>query len=128
MQQSILRLQDKIFKIGGIKKLALFDYESAGPGISKHAPKKTGIRLFFDIFFRKFWQLMEVNLIYFLFFIPLMLILGVISVFSDYKLILILSGLLLLLFAVTIGPATAGMTKIMRCYITGKHTFIIRDF
>lgn len=128
MQRSILLLQDKMFKIGGIKKLALFDYESAGPGISKHAPKKTGIRLFFDIFFRKFWKLMEVNLLYFLFFIPLMLIIGVISVFSNYQLILILSGLLLLLFAVTIGPATAGMTKIMRCYITGKHTFIIRDF
>ncbi len=108
--------------------MALFDYESSGPGISKHAPKKTGIRLFFDIFFRKFWQLIEVNLLYFLFFIPLMLILWVISAFSDYRIVMALSGILLLLFVITIGPATAGLTKIMRCYITGKHTFILRDF
>lgn len=108
--------------------MALFDYESSGPGISKHAPKKTGIRLFFDIFFRKFWQMIEVNFLYFLFFVPLMLILGVISAFSDYRIVLALSGILLLLFVITIGPATAGLTKIMRCYITGKHTFIFRDF
>ena len=108
--------------------MAFFDYESAGPGISKNAPRKKGIGLFFDILFRKFWQLMGVNLLYFLFFIPLLLILSVISFFNNEIVVLVLSAILLLTFMVTIGPATAGMAKIMRCYLIEKHTFIVRDF
>lgn len=108
--------------------MALFDYESAGSGISKNAPKKKGLKLFFDIFFRKFWQLFEVNFLYSLFFLPLLLIITAISVLENYTLILIISVFLLLVFTIVIGPATAGMTKIMRCYMIEKHTFIVRDF
>ncbi len=104
------------------------DYESAGPGIAKNAPKKTGIRLFFDIFFRKIWKLAEVNLLYSLFFLPLILILAVITLLNDSNIIITLSIILLLIFAVLIGPATAGMTKIIRSYILDKHSFIVRDF
>ena len=47
------------------------DYESAGVGISKNAPKKKGAALFFDIVGRKFWKLLALNFIYMLFFIPM---------------------------------------------------------
>ncbi|MBQ3946965.1 MAG: hypothetical protein II656_00435, partial [Ruminococcus sp.] len=86
--------------------MALFDYESAGSGISKNAPKKKGLKLFFDIFFRKFWQLFEVNFLYSLFFLPLLLIITAISVLENYTLILIISVFLLLVFTIVIGPAT----------------------
>lgn len=111
-------------------KLALFDYESAGAGISKNAPRKKGFSLFFDIFFRKFWKLLEVNLLYSLFFVPLILALASLVYLSDVNMVLSLAatGICLLTFMLTIGPATAGVMKIMRCYLIEKHTFIVRDF
>ncbi|MDE6101583.1 MAG: DUF624 domain-containing protein, partial [Ruminococcus sp.] len=104
------------------------DYESRGSGIAKNAPKKTGIRLFFEIFFRKFWKLIQVNMLYFVFFIPIFMILASLSFIKNSTLALICAGLSLVLFVVNIGPATAGMTKIMRNYVLEKHSFIVHDF
>lgn len=104
-------------------------YETAGAGISKHAPKKKGIGLFFDIFGRKFWKLMELNLLYMLFFLPLVLIIPAISLFrNSYALSMVCWIGLILLFMVLIGPATAGMTKVVRKFFLGKHSFIVSDF
>lgn len=104
------------------------DYESRGAGIVKNAPKKTGLRLFFEIFFRKFWKLIEVNMLYFVFFIPIFLILASRSFIPNGVVSLICAGISLVLFVVNIGPATAGMTKIMRNYVLEKHSFIVNDF
>lgn len=104
------------------------DYESAGVGISKHAPKKTGIALFFDILGRKFWKLFEINLLYSVFYIPLVLSITVLFVIDNTAVGLALSIILGLIFAITVGPATAGMTKVMRNYVLEKHSFIFRDF
>lgn len=104
------------------------DYESAGVGISKHAPKKKGLALFFDILGRKFWKLMGINMLYSLFFIPLLLIMPAITLITNYRVLAAVIGLLILIFSIIIGPATAGMTKIMRSFVIDKHTFIMRDF
>ena len=104
------------------------DYESAGSGISKNAPKKTGFKLFMDILFRKFWQLAILNLLYALFYMPLLLTLTAIRYIPDERVTLVVIALLFLTFAVTIGPATAGMTKVIRCYLIEKHTFVAHDF
>lgn len=104
------------------------DYESAGVGIAKNAPKKTGIKLFFDILGRKVWKLFEINMLYSLFYLPLILAVIAFTAITDITLKLIISLLLLLVFMVLIGPATAGMTKVMRNYVLEKHSFIIRDF
>lgn len=104
------------------------DYESAGVGIAKNAPKKKGIRLFFEIFFRKFWKLMEVNVIYFLFFIPLFLAFFAFAKIPDVTVGFSVMGVLLLVFAVIIGPATAGMVKVIRNYVLERNSFIIHDF
>ena len=113
-----------------VSYLGLFfnDYESAGPGISKNAPKKKGLALFFDIFFRKFWQLIGLNLLFSLTCLPLFGAIAAISFMTNYDMLLIVLGVLLLVFMVLIGPATAGMTKVLRNFILGKHTYIIRDF
>lgn len=76
------------------------NFQKAGPGIPKNAPKKRRLFNFFDIFFRKFWKLITLNLLYFLFCIPI----------------------------ITIGPATAGMTKVLRNFSQEKHAFIWMDF
>ncbi|MDE5772200.1 MAG: DUF624 domain-containing protein [Ruminococcus sp.] len=104
------------------------DFESRGSGIAKNAPKKTGVRLFFEIFFRKFWKLIQVNMLYFVFFIPLFMILASLNFIKNSTLSLICAGLSLVLFVVNIGPATAGMTKVMRNYVLEKHSFIVNDF
>ena len=104
-------------------------YETAGPGIAKDAPKKKGIALFFDIFGRKLWQLMGLNLMYMMFFVPLILILPVISLLKGaYPHSVIAAGILVVIFMVLVGPATAGMTKVIRCFVLEKHTFIWHDF
>lgn len=80
--------------------MALFDYEKAGSGVAKNAPKKKAFFAFWELYFRKFWKLLELNMITFLFCIPV----------------------------VTIGPAIAGMTKVLRNYTLEKNSFIFHDF
>lgn len=104
------------------------DFENRGSGIAKNAPRKKGIQLFFEIFIRKFWKLLQVNMLYSVFFIPLLLILASISFIKNIPLSLTICGILLVIFVVTIGPATAGMTKVMRNYVLEKHSFIVHDF
>lgn len=76
------------------------NYDKAGPGIPKNAPKQSRGKVFFEIYTRKFWKLIQLNLLYLLFCIPI----------------------------VTIGPATAAMTKVLRNYAQEKNAFLWSDF
>lgn len=105
------------------------DYESAGVGISKNAPKKKGAALFFDIVGRKIWNLFGLNLLYMLFFLPLLIAfiaLGFLT--KSYAASVTVIVVSVLAFMVLIGPATAGLTKVLRLFVLGKHSFILRDF
>ena len=105
------------------------NYETAGVGIAKNAPKKKGAALFFDIVGRKLWKLMELNLLYMLFFLPLVMMLPVVSIFKNSDTAsIIVTCILLVIFMILIGPATAGMTKVIRAFVIGKHSFIVSDF
>ena len=80
--------------------MGLFNnYQKEGKGVSKD-DKTPRFLLFFQIYFRKFWNLVLINLLYILFCIPI----------------------------VTIGPATAGLTKILRNYAREEHAFLWSDF
>lgn len=78
----------------------LNDYSKSGPGVAKNAPKKKPFFEFFELYFRKFWNLIKLNFITVLFCIPI----------------------------VTIGPALAGMTKVLRNYRLEKNAFIMHEF
>lgn len=104
------------------------DYESAGPGIAKNAPKKKGIALFMDILFRKFWKITGLNMLFFLFLIPLILMLPAVYYIKQPYVCMGVLGVLFLLFAVNIGPALAGMTKVLRAFTLERHSFVGRDF
>ncbi len=80
--------------------LGMFDYDKVGPGVNKNEPEKKRIVVFFEIFFRRFWKMIGLNLIYFLFCLPI----------------------------VTIGPATAGMMYVLRNYSRQRHAFLWSDF
>ncbi|MBE6860574.1 MAG: DUF624 domain-containing protein [Ruminococcus sp.] len=104
-------------------------YEKAGVGISKSANKKTGSKLFFELLGRKFWLLIGLNMLFTLFFAPLPISLLCMSTkLLSVKASMIAVIALTLLFMVLIGPATAGMTEVLRKFTLEKHSFILSDF
>lgn len=104
------------------------DYESAGVGIPKNAPKKKGVFRFFELLFRKFWKLIQVNMLYSVFFIPILLAGYAFLRVSNSKIAAIIIIICLCAFAAVFGPATAGMMKILRNYTLERHSFILTDF
>ena len=48
----------------------MFNYSKPGPGVEKEEQQKRRFFLFFELFFRKFWKLIQLNLLYLLFWIP----------------------------------------------------------
>ncbi len=108
------------------------NYERAGSGIAKNAPKKKGFFRYFEIFGRKFWKLLGLNLLYFMFFLPLIVSITLIFIYfsqgAQSGLMLILAAFLVVVFAVLFGPATAAHTKILKNFFMEKPTFILHDF
>ena len=97
------------------------NYNRPGPGVNKNAPKKKSFFLFFELFFRKFWDLIKLNLI---FSIP-MLIAFVLIVFLNSVTNL---SFILLLPVLLIFPFMAGLTFVTRNYAREEHAFILSDF
>ena len=105
------------------------NYENAGPGIPKAPQEKTDFFKFFEIYGRRFWKLMEINLLYFIFFIPLLASMSLLfsrSISQNIKVVGIAA--LAIIFIATIGPATAGFTKVIRNYSQERNTFVFTDF
>lgn len=78
----------------------MYNYEKAGTGVEKNAPKKKAFFYFFELYFRYFWRLIRLNILTFIFCLPV----------------------------VTIGPALAGMTKVLRNYTLDKSAFMFHEF
>lgn len=97
------------------------NYNRPGPGINKNQPKKKPFFLFFEIFFRKFWQLIQVNL---LFCVPLILV-GLLSYLLGG-----ITSIAVVAFAplILVSPFVAGITIVTRNYAREEHSFIFSDF
>lgn len=133
------------------------NYSTPGPGISKNAPKKKGLNLFYDIFFRKFWKLIQLNVIYIITLIPTFAVIFILSGMISNKLgintnalaalsgtafskvdaarISITADLMTRLFIsifFTIfwggGPVTAGFVYILRSFIWEDSVFLLSDY
>lgn len=125
----------------------LFDVTKEGKGVTKEqVNKRKGFMLFLDIYFRRFWKLVLLNLIYMIVSIP--------AIFISYKFVqyalvfyMQLAGispenteavtaairLTPMLMAIIIqfcgaGPATAGFNLVLRKYINDKHAWVWADF
>lgn len=117
-----------------------FDYTKPGPGIPKDAPPKPPIVVFFGIYTRKFWNLVKINLMFNLFNLPAMLLAIYPASFfifneqvaneSEYELIVrfIYMSIVLCIPLITVGPAQAGFTYILRNYSREEHAFLWWDF
>lgn len=75
-------------------------YNKEGKGIEKDEPEKKRFFLFWEIYLRHFWSIAGISFIYLLSCIPI----------------------------ITIGPATAGYTYVMRNYSQQTHTFMLSDY
>ena len=102
----------------------MFNYSKPGPGIEKEEQQKRRFFLFFELFFRKFWKLIQLNLLYILFWIP-PLIAG--TLLTPYN--ATLADLAFFLVGTfTAGPATAGAIYILRNFATQTPVFLLSDF
>ncbi len=128
--------------------MGLFNFNKPGPGISKDAPRKKGIFLYFELLGRKFSKLISLNMLYFLFSIPMMLlyfgmflftipvafniIFGAsdISQTDSIMVYLLLSLFMTLICTITLGtgPASSSMAYAMREYSKEEHVWLWHNF
>lgn len=117
----------------------LFDYSKPGPGVSKDEPPKLRLVLFFNIFFRKFWNLLKLNLLFTItniLAIPVALILtnffipGTLTKepILELQLRFIIAFVFMAIPIITTGPFQAGFTYVLRNYAREEHSFILSDF
>lgn len=124
------------------------DYTKEGKGVDKNAPKKRGFFAFFELFFRKFWRLIKLNLIYILACVPTALIVFLVGGYvsgmflgnasdmlkSEPTLSVLLDmGIRLyfvLIFSVLwgMGPVSCGYTYVLRNYSREEHSWMFSDF
>lgn len=126
-----------------------FNYSKPGPGVDKDAPQKKGVFRYFEIFFRKFWKLIQANMLYFLCSLPFLLIMYIIAPISDTFITGMFSGtgiesdaeamaaihmMLRCFFTMIVfvfwgsGPASASYAYITRCFTREQHAWILSDF
>lgn len=129
-----------------------FNYAKAGPGISKDAPKKKGIFLYFELLGRKFFKLCQATMLCTICSIPYFVLMtlflytffggyvseiitalfsGDASVQLNVELLTILTSsvVAMLLFCLWgSGPASAGFAYITRCFTREEHAWVLSDF
>ena len=116
-----------------------FDYTKPGPGVPKDLPPKPKPVVFFEVLQRKFWKIIQVNMLYTLFNLPALLFLFVGTQFLFPRPIsedpetavyipLIIVGFFMCFPILCFGPAQAGMTYILRNYSREEHAFVWSDF
>ncbi len=105
-----------------------YNHNKSGSGIEKNAPEKNRIVTYFEILFRKFWKLIQVNLLYSVFIIPLVLVFYSLYFMNNMTSKLAVMAVGAIVFVLVFGPATAAVFKIMRSYSMERHSFILTDF
>ena len=118
-----------------------FNYDKPGPGIDKDAPKKKGMFLYIELFWRKLGKLFLSNMLYALVSLPVLL---VYHFFVFYMLsavlpaeitqdntlfsqaVLLLTALLVIFWGT--GPVSCGYTFLMRNFAREEHVWMVSDF
>ena len=126
----------------------LFNYAKPGKGVSKDEPEKKRFFLFFELYFRKFWKLLLVNIIYAVITFPFLsaFIIWLLNAFkvdasmlandvTTYVFSAMVFGIpapfnyiLIGLSALLLGPATAAATYIWRQFARQEHAWVWTDF
>ena len=120
------------------------NYDKPGPGVDPDAPRKRSFFRFFDIFFRKLSHFSRANLLYSAALIPTYIITffvvsfimlntvgEILGIQDGADFIVIILSVFFTNFYISVmgaGPATAGMTYIMRNFAREEHAWIGSDF
>lgn len=119
--------------------LGFGNYDKPGPGVNKDEPPKAAPVRFFEVLGRKFWKLVQVNL---MFMIPLVIVLllsFLIHIFPQHYMAQFQIGNMLLeidiwdwcvasLPFILLSPFYGGMTYISRNFAREEHAFVWHDF
>ena len=112
--------------------LGMGNYNKPGPGVSKDDPQKIAPVRFFEIFLRKFWKLVQVNL---LFAIPMTIamvlfwfLINMFEVQASPMFTLNPAMYIALIPMIFVSPFVAGLTMITRNFTREEHAFIWTDF
>lgn len=126
-----------------------FNYNKPGPGVDKDAPKKKGVFRFFEIFGRKIGKLFQLNMLYFICSLPILMLLYLFyapfisGLFGEMPIAEIgiseenlttyqaMINLFLTAISVTLfgsGPASCAAAYIERCFVREQHAWMISDF
>ena len=125
--------------------MGLFGFNNTtGRGVSKEDVDKHGPSLYFDIFFRKFWGFLKVNLLYLILSIPSIVVWAVISSFlvtllaqnsvisleenKDMLWAIYMLLTAILTGAMGTGAPSASLAYVMHNYVNDTHTFELSDF
>lgn len=134
------------------------NYSKPGPGVDKNAPKRKGLGRFYEIYFRKFFKLIELNILYIITLLPTFAVVFLLSGMLSNKLGISMENLdafpgmsalpeadaarlsittdLLIRFYVSVlytilwgnGPATAGFVYVLRCFLWEDSIFLFSDY
>ncbi len=96
------------------------NYNRPGPGVSKDEPEQKPFPRFWAILFRKFSNLVKLNLI---FCIPILIAAILIHFLGN-----VLPSVLLFLPLILVSPFVAGLTFVTRNYVREEHAFVLSDF
>jgi len=113
-----------------------FDYSKPGKGVPENAPPEKSAIVFYKVFFRKFWKLVQVNLLYVLAVIPCFVVLFFLGSIVLSPLLITetiaespdIALILTVMFSVNFiclwgaGPATAVLVYVLLNSSRDKHT------
>lgn len=115
------------------------NYEKAGRGVDKNAPKKRGIFLYFELVWRYLWKLLKANMLYTAVSIPVLMLYHYLflCVFgtvygADADVAMINHSALTLTVLLAIfwgtGPVSCGFTHILRAMAREEYVWVSLDF
>ena len=102
-----------------------YNYSESGKGVAKNGPKKKPFFRFWELFARKFWNLITLNFVYVITSGIALLLAGLlVSANTENPYFLLLGLPVIVLF----GPATAASSQIVRKYVLEKPIFMMDEY
>jgi uncharacterized membrane protein YesL len=105
--------------------LGIGNYAKPGPGVGKDEDQRHDFFIFFELYFRKFWNLCVINMLYFAFCIPFFIPCFFVEMYNPRNAPLFY---LSLVPVIGISVITSGLTYILRNFARQEHTFLWMDF
>ena len=112
-------------------KMALFgNSRKHQAGIAKDTPEKKPFFRYWEIAFRKFWKIIDVNMLLAAGCLPLIGAAAIMYYFSEKyaSTAFLIAAVLVIVFAVCFGPLIAACTQILRNFAREKPMFLMNTF